>query len=471
MPDDEPADDSSVWNLADNLQAWMYEPVPGEFFDPLCGELGGTPSIASPLDVLRLAVFWRSLPWRWHEIAEKEKGAQGEQLDLIGADRAILLGNHDVARDVIATAAESEGLDSTPIIESDRYCVEVMESYPGFVGNWTGHWPDCLNGPGRAKLADVWQTLMRAETLLKRLEARMMMREREGRMPGGEPMKGRAVHRWPKNTAPALAPVQPSEPAGTRERPVTHKGKSPSPRVSFLNRKGGIDSVASPRDVLKAVRFWRAFPLHWSLKEGKASAGPLVDGILAEHRLLLLEHSFAEDVIVTAAELEGWDSTPIMDSGHNCAEVLVNFPEFLDRIGGKLLAVWPACVNESGRAKLSGCWESIETAETLLRRLEARMKMRASTGQMPGGEPMERRRGSAAALSADDMAILKALSAERATLLLADLAAKLERDVKTVGRRVARLKKAGLVHRPLGPRKGVGITEEGRECLPAKPTL
>ena len=68
-------------------------------------------------------------------------------------------------------------------------------------------------------------------------------------------------------------------------------------------------------------------------------------------------------------------------------------------------------------------------------------------------------------LHPDDLMILQVLSTAGTTLTQEALNKKIARDVKTIGKRLARLRELGLTHRPDGERGGDAITETGIKAL------
>lgn len=180
-------DDSSARGAGDDLLDWLEKPVPEGFFERLRGQVIHPPHAFSPLDVLKAGVFWRSLPFRWNHCAR-----DGQKLRGILLDQQRLIWQHHVAQNVIIRAAQSQGMDFAPIIESGRTCLTFLLSHPErFDLRENGTWPACLSDSARAEMGETWGTLTAAERFLGDLEQRMQVKL--WRTTGGGQMQGHDV--------------------------------------------------------------------------------------------------------------------------------------------------------------------------------------------------------------------------------------------------------------------------------------
>jgi len=124
-------------------------------------------------------------------IIAKAKHAQKDPYEAtVSRELASLVGLHDIVETAILVAMECESIDSSPLRQCGEQCrdlVSVVErrsliSIQNDAPRRRPGWPFCVL-PGGAR-----DSLLEAEVLLDRLEARMLMQRARGQMPGGSPM-------------------------------------------------------------------------------------------------------------------------------------------------------------------------------------------------------------------------------------------------------------------------------------------
>ena len=287
MPDDDPWQEECA-GILNKLSAWSSEPVPWAYFRRFRPKLGGSPTVASPLDVLRCAIFWRSLPYRTFKSRQKAKEAEHEAFEFATTIPDLLRG-HRAALDVLVFAAEAEGLDSSSIIESNRLSERVLIESPECVGAglWLCLWPECLGDLGREKLRREWPILMKAERVLKRLEARMHMRQRGGQMPGGAAMR---VPVTPDEAAPKARRARaPSDRQKKIAQYYEQSGKTQQEVADMINKKRALGkdaSLVTQTGVSRAVKaenkYRRASGNLPQIKTGKVRKAPPVSPTVME---------------------------------------------------------------------------------------------------------------------------------------------------------------------------------------------
>ncbi len=212
-----------------------------------------------------------------------------------------------------------------------------------------------------------------------------------------------------------------------------------------------VDGPAvAPRDLLEMLRYWKAFPHFWQrARERNDATGCLHAGVF------FLK---ATQSLRVAAEARDLDSSPI-EANHEIAhEVLHKHPE-LAQWGD-----WPDCLWATEITGPERQLNALREIRGLLGRLEA--KLLAELAEEGRGNCKPGSESCPSPLTENERRVLRILAEARdATMLLADIEARVPISRRTLGPILTDLRNRGLTSRPKGPRRGEAITSQGLDTL------